>query len=138
MRVFSTEEVAQALGVSPASARRVLSAYERVSGAPLPRDKRGEWAVPEGAMAHLEAARTLVRERHLSWEAALGAVLGKEASLPLPARREELSEVLNRLKALEEENRALRSALEEQTALLKRLAQALERPRHPWWRFWGH
>ena len=89
-------------------------------------------------MAHLEAARTLVRERHLSWEAALGAVLGKEASLPLPARREELSEVLNRLKALEEENRALRAALEEQTALLKRLAQALERPRHPWWRFWGH
>ncbi|MCH1927904.1 hypothetical protein L6232_24210, partial [Shewanella sp. C31] len=41
------------------------------------------------------------------------------------ARREELSEVLNRLKALEEENRALRAALEEQTALLKRLAQAL-------------
>jgi len=137
MRVFSAEEVARALGISPPSARRVLAAYERVSGAPLPRDKRGEWAVPEGAMAHLGAAHALVRERHIPWEVALGVVLGKEASPPLPARRGELSEVLNRLKALEEQNQTLKAALEEQTALLQRLVQALERPRRPWWRFWG-
>lgn len=65
-----------------------------------------------------------------------GGGLG-EGSLPAPSCPEgELSEVLARLEALEEENRALRAALEEQTALLKRLAQALERPRRPWWRFW--
>ena len=145
MRVFSTGEVAERLGVSAASVRRILAAYERVSGEPLPRDKRGEWAVPEEVMAHLEAAHALVRERRLPWDVALAAVLGKDAPPPTLARKEDLAvleELLNRLKVLEEENRALRILVEEQAKVLERVARALEegegrKRKRPWWRFWG-
>lgn len=145
MRVLSTGEVAERLGVSPASVRRVLTAYERVSGEALPRDKRGEWLLPEGVMAHLEAAHVLVRERRLPWDVALGVALGKNAS-PTLARKEDpalLEEVLARIRALEEENRALRNLLEEQREVLKRLVRALEEgedkgaKKRPRWRFWA-
>jgi len=140
VRVLSTHEVAERLGVSPASVRRILAAYERVSEEGLPRDKRGEWVVPEGVMGHLEVAHALVRERRLPWGVALAMALGKDAPPPPLARRGELEEVLARLYALEKEHRALRALLEEQTALLKRLTHALEaaKRKRPWWRFWGH
>ena len=104
-------EVAETLGLSAPTVRRLGAAWERAFGVELPRDRRGARRWPPEALGHIEAAQEALKARRVtSLERGL-ALAAHGAGRPDLAEHEppaSLAEVLAELRALRGEVGELR------------------------------
>jgi len=141
---YTPARAAEVLGVGRSTLRRWAHLFERVIG-PLPRDDRGGRLWTAGALALLAEAKRRASEGRISIEEALAALKGEPLELELPKPPQDLGQevlgalerLVERLAAVEAELRALREENAELKRTLKALEGPSEKPKRPWWRFWG-
>lgn len=124
-RVYTPGDVAERMGISGQRLRQLARSYERVHG-DLPRDERGRvW--PEEDIEELERARELVRYgRAGGIEQALRGDLMPEGSGDRPATREPGADDIAAVAHLAGELGALREAVEEQNRIMLSMVERLE------------
>ena len=128
--LYPPAQAAEALGVRPSTLRRWAKVYERVAG-PLPRDERGGRLWPQEALAFMAEAKRRADAERISIEQAAARLAeeGVPERLDLPDRSDPAEQLLQALRGLDERLAAVEAelrALREENAALRRQLEAPE------------